>query len=365
MQLQAVTEPSAQSFVADDGRTLLFSCEDFVARICQGDGCFVCGASPATHPFNDEHIVPRWILRRYRLFEKEITLPTGERRRYGGYRVPCCVACNTLLGERIETPVSEMLAGNFAGVSERLQSPTNKELIFKWLALLFLKVHLKDKVVPVHKDRRLGSSVISDLYDWADLHHIHAVARAPYTGAIVESMVLGSFFVVEVDDVTSADDWDFVDLTFAQAIAVRIGRVGIVAVLNDAGAAESAWSHRLKLIDGPISGSQFRELAAMFAVANDAILVRPSFGTLIIEGRWVVLFAKVPPELQMADFSSEKFGHALLFALGNTLSTIEVDGSRNPQVVAEKIASGRVRFLFDQNFQFRKPSDLIRREPRQ
>lgn len=358
-----MTKPPAQTFVADDGRTLLFSCDDFVTRICQGDACFVCGASPETSPFNDEHIVPKWVLRRYGLFEKEITLPTGKRRRYGRYKVPCCVSCNSLLGTSVETPVSRLLDGDFATVSERLKSSQAKELVFLWLSLLFLKVHLKDSGIPVHQDQRLGSEVIGDFYDWADLHHLHAVARAPYTGAALDPMVVGSVFVVEVDDAVTVDGWDLVDLTFAHTIAVRLGRVGIVAVLNDAGAAQSAWSHRLSDIDGPIPGAQFREIAAMFAVANDGILVRPTFGTFIAGGRWVVLFAQVPPALEMAEFDAEKFGHALLFALGNMLSAIEIDGSRDPEVVAEKILSGRVRFLTDENFNFRRHSDAIRRDP--
>jgi hypothetical protein len=353
-------EPSSLTFVCDDGRTLLFSCEDFVRRICQGDGCFVCGASPETTRFNDEHIVPRWILRRYGLFEKEITLPTGERRRYGGYRVPCCVSCNSLLGDKVETPVSKLLEGDFAAISERLQSSKARELVFIWLALLFLKIHLKDSSVPIHKDRRRGSEVIGDIYDWSGLHHIHAVARAPYTRAALEHQVVGSLFFVEVDDAASADKWDLVDLTFTQTIAVRVGRLGIVAVLNDAGAAKSAWSHRLSVIDGPVTGAQFREIAAMFAVANEDILVRPTFGTLIVEGQWVLLFAKVPRILEMAEFNAEKFGQALLFALGNSLRTIEIDGSRDPEVVAGLIASGRVRFLTDEDGSFRRHGDVIK-----
>lgn len=358
-----MTEPEARTFVASDGRTLLFSCEDFVARICQGNACFVCGAAQGSRPFNDEHIVPRWVLRRYGLFDKQITLPTGEKRQYGGYRVPCCSTCNSLLGDRVEQPVSEILFGEFAVVADRLQNPSARERVFVWLALLFLKIHLKDGQVPIHRDRRLGTEKIGDFYDWADLHHLHAVARSPYTRAAIDPGVVGSLFLVEVDDPTSSDEWDVVDLTFAHAIAVRVGRVGIVSVLNDAGAAESAWSHRLGSITGPVTGSQFRELAAMFAVANEAILNRPTFGTLIFEGRWVVLFARVPHTLEMAEFDAEKFGHALLFALGNTLPTIEVDGSRDPEVVAEKIRSGRVRFLWDEEFNFRPASELIRSEP--
>lgn len=350
----------APTYISDDGRTLSFSCEDFISRICKGDACFICGASPESAPFNDEHIVPRWVLRRYGLFEKEITLPTRERRRYGGYRVPCCVSCNSLLGDKIETPVSKLLTGDFHALSPHITDERTRELVFTWLSILFLKTHLKDAKIPVHKDRRRGNDVIGDLYDWGELHHLHAIARTPYTRAALLPGVVGSLFFVEVNDATSSDGWDFVDLSFAQTIAVRVGNIGIVAVFNDAGAAESAWSHRLEAIDGPIAGAQFRELAAMFAVANDDILVRPSFGSLIIEGRWLAIYASVPRALEMAKFDPEKFGHALLFALGNTISTIEVDGCRDPSVVSEKIKTGRVRFLTDELGNFRRQVDVVR-----
>ncbi len=348
---------AAKTFIDTDGRILLFSCEDFVDRICKGGACFVCGASPAETTFNDEHIVPRWVLRRFGLFDKSITLPGGELRRYGGYRVQCCASCNALLGERVETPVSELLSGDFDAVAQRMQSEDAVELVFIWLCLLFLKVHLKDGTVPIHKDRRRGPHVIGDLYDWEELHHVHAVARTPYTGATLLPFVVGSTFFVEVDD-RSGDGWDFVDLTFAHTIAVRVGRVGIVAVLNDAGAAESSWSHRLLSINAPISGAQFRELAAMFAVANDDILERPTFGTLILQNRWVTIFAQVPAKLCMAEFDQKKFGAALLFALGNMIDHIAVDGSRDPEYVRERIASGEVRFLIDENGDFRPGSTV-------
>ena len=89
------------TILGEDGRILLLSCRRFVDEVVLGEACFVCGASPQSKTFNDEHIIPRWVLKRYGLYDKEITLPTGERRHYRGYRVPCCVECNSLLGETV------------------------------------------------------------------------------------------------------------------------------------------------------------------------------------------------------------------------------------------------------------------------
>lgn len=334
-----------QSIVGEDGRTLLFSCQTFVDEIVMGDACFVCGASPEDKLFNDEHVVPRWILRRYRLFDKEMTLPTGERRHYRGYRVPCCEDCNSLLGEELEKPISQILVGDCADVLQRLDE-SHRRLIFTWVSLLFFKVHLKDRSVRVHKDHRLGSEVIGDFYDWGDMHHLHAVARSPFTKASLLPEAIGSIRVYEVAGELADDCFDYLDFTFDQTVVVRLGRIGIVATLNDSTAAESAWSDRLDLIDGPITELQLREIGAMFALANRNLIERPAFATLVYDKSSVMIVGRRPP-LRLKEFEPEAFGHALLFAVRNFVDAqaISVDGTRDPEKVATAISAGNVRFL--------------------
>lgn len=344
-----------QTIIADDGRVLLMSCQRFVDTICRGHNCFICGADPAEVPFNDEHIVPRWVLRRFDLFEKEITLPTGERRKYGGYRIPCCEACNKLLGEQVETPVSLLLKGTFSEVQAGLAEPRNRERLFIWLSLLFLKTHLKDARVPVHKDRRLGHAVIGDQYEWSLLHHIHAVARSPYTGANLMPDVVGSLQVFEIAGSAAEERYDYVGFSNQQTLVVQIGAVGIVAVLTDCEAAQIAWSEKLAVVDRPISNLQLREVGAMLACANANLKVRPEFGTFFADRSWLFIFARKPPTFEMEPFDPEEFGHTLLFAVGTYVESaaLEIDGTSDPDLVASKIATGYVRFLTDENGKLR------------
>jgi hypothetical protein len=58
------------SVVDGAGRVIYFSPKRFEVDIGLGDCCFVCGAKPSDRPFNDEHILPEWLLRRYDLFSK-------------------------------------------------------------------------------------------------------------------------------------------------------------------------------------------------------------------------------------------------------------------------------------------------------
>lgn len=338
-------DPKDHTFIGRDGRILLMSCQRFVNEIVLGDACFVCGASPKDKRFNDEHIIPRWILRRFGLFDKEITLPTGERRRYGGYRVPCCVECNRLLGDTIEAPMSRLLDGDFTDVARRLDEAA-LQLLFTWVSLLFFKVHLKDRSVRLHKDRRLGPEVIGDAYEWGDMHHLHAVARSPYTNAILLPEAMGSLQVFEITGELSRDGWDYLDFTLDQTIIARVGNIGIVATLNDSTAAESAWSDRLDIIDGAISELQLREVGAMFALANRDLIERPVFSTLVYDKSSVMIAGRRPP-MRLREFDPEAFGHVLLYAVRNYVDAeaIEVDGTRDPGKVAAAIATGHVRFL--------------------
>ena len=340
-----MNDPQDQTIVGKDGRILVFGCKQFVEEIVMGDACFVCGASRESKAFNDEHIVPRWILRRYGLFDKEIRLPTGEHRHYRGYLVPCCVDCNSLLGKRLETPVSQLLDGSYADVQQRLNE-ANLRLLFTWVSLLFFKIHYKDRSVKVHKDTRLGPEAIGDFYDWGDMHHLHAVARSPYTNADLLETAIGSIRVYEVVSELTDDGYDYLDFTYDQTVVLRLGRIGIVATLNDSAAAENAWSDRLDLIDGPITELQLREIGAMFALANRDLIERPSFATLIYDGTFVTIVGW-RPDLRLKEFEPEAFGHALLFAVRDFVNAqaINVDGTRDPEKVTEAISTGYVRFL--------------------
>lgn len=343
------------TIIGKDGRILLMSCQRFVDDIIAGDDCFICGADPSTKDFNGEHIIPDWVLRRFGLFDNEIILPNGDKKKYARYKVPCCVECNSMLGREVETPVSKLLDGDFATISSRLTHEAI-DLLFVWTTLVFLKTHLKDQAVRIEKDLRKGNAVIGDVYDWPTMHHIHAVARSPYTNARLGADVVGSIRLYEIEDELTIETFDFVDFTLDHTLVVRIGSVGIVATLTDAGAADYAWSERLSVINGPISEIQLREIGAMFACANRDLVYRPKFATTVHDGKDVEIINVMPPRYRFREYDPMAYGHAFLFAIRPFVDkgAITVDGTRDPVKVADAIASGRVHFLFDEAGGFRK-----------
>jgi hypothetical protein len=141
------------------------------------------------------------------------------------------------MGREIETPISKIVRrGPDAVAAHILREGPLK--FFVWLGLIFLKTHLKDRSHRHHLDKRKGKQIISDQYDWDQLHHIHAVVRCFYTGAAMEPAVLGSFMVFKTQKPLPALQFDFADLFQPQAMLLRLGEIGLVTVFNDSQAAQ-------------------------------------------------------------------------------------------------------------------------------
>jgi hypothetical protein len=165
-------------------------------RSASGDCCFICGAKPGSKPFNNEHILPEWILRRYDLFARTIKLPNEVFVRYDRYTIPCCAECNDLMGGEIETPISAALRGGPESFAAFIREAGQN--VFIWLGLIFLKTHLKDRKYRVHLDQRMGDDKIADQYEWEDLHHLHSIVRCFYTGCQVDKDSIGSLLAISV-----------------------------------------------------------------------------------------------------------------------------------------------------------------------
>jgi hypothetical protein len=70
--------------------------------------------------FNNEHVIPDWVLTLFDLHGRRITLPDERGVRYGQYTVPCCEACNAQMSRIFEKPISNLVKAGYAAVVEHL-----------------------------------------------------------------------------------------------------------------------------------------------------------------------------------------------------------------------------------------------------
>jgi len=336
------------SVVTRDGNVAYFSTERFKRDICAGECCFICGVHPGAADFNDEHVIPDWILRELNMHARRITLANGQTFRYDRYKVPCCAQCNSMLGERVEEPVSAIIKGGMPAVVAHLRQH-GPWLLYIWLSLLFLKTHLRDRGFRWHLDARQGTFPISEAYDWEELHHIHCVARAFFTQAELDAKALGSFFALPALFDGPFEHFDYADLYFHRAICFRFRDVALVSVLNDSCACFSLEKDKLfSRIAGPLSPLQIREVMARMGYLNLLIRNRPTFHSEFKNGEYKISGSH-PDTVEVDDWDADAYGQALYFACRGLLQRCF---NADLDVIAEHLRHGRYTFLFDENGEF-------------
>lgn len=348
--LTMITRVEDGSILDDNGKVLWFSLERFVRDICEGDCCFVCGRSPKDVIFNAEHVLPDWILTRYNLRGRTVHLPNGTEFRYDRYKVPCCADCNTAMGAQFETPISQIVDGGFDALEKHIRE-RGPMLFFLWMNLIFLKTHLKDRNLRFNRDLRLPPDPISGLYDWATLHHVHAVARSFYIRASFAKEIYGSSIIIPVRTDIVDGGFDFLDLYAAQVIGLRLGNIGFLTVLNDSCATTSIMSSRLTRLGPELSEIQFRELLADMAFINLHLKERPVFRTEVDAMGKCHIAAEHSATCELIDFDKTVRGKLLSHVWRPFLPVIEpLRGDR--EQFLRSMETGNASFLFDDNGQF-------------
>jgi hypothetical protein len=331
-----------------DGRVLHFSIERFVTDLAKGNRCFLCGSDPNVVPFNNEHVIPQWLLRRHALHGRRITLPNDTSLRYDQYTVPCCVQCNSLLSSKLETSISALTAGGHDAVVEHVERVGSWPL-FVWLALLFLKTHLKDNSLRWDRDERQNTGSIGDVYEWESLHHVHCVARTPYAEPVVEKGIIGSLLICRCIPNETPDSFDYGDLYQAKTVLLRTGDLALIAVLNDSGAARTLMQNRLRELHGALSALQLRELMTHLAVLNLHLRDRPKYFSEPFDEERMVMRASLPKEFVTEPVPQERFGALMDRSCGGIVRS---SGAPDAARICELLRRGQWSFLFDANGHF-------------
>lgn len=340
------------SVVDQMGRVLYVSPERFERSICLGTSCFICGATRAQAKFNDEHVVPAWLLRRFELFDRSIQLPNGTEIRYDRYKISCCADCNSRMGRDIETPIRELLSAGYKAVSAHV-AESGGLLLFTWLGLVFLKTHLRDRSLRMLRDRRRGSDPISSRYDWESLHHLHTVVRSLYSGAEVSAEVRGTLVVLPAKAEDDSDRFAYVDLYATQVALLRMDDFALLTVFNDGGACSKRLMRVLRGATGPFLPPQLREVLVEAAVCNWRLKSRPQFRSQLDVDRQInQVVAKLPNRWRFNRFDSAVRGRLMEYVFDDLIRGRNIRGSEDEDQLRQEIREGRTTFLFDKDGKF-------------
>lgn len=358
--LGSFLQTKSKTILTLSGKIMLYSTDDFYKRIVIGDDCFICGAVKGSKTFNDEHILPDWLLNKYKLHSKSVTLSNGAKFNYGKYTVSCCAECNTALGQQIEKPVSKLLKLSYSEICKAVTADQKKlHLLFKWVMLIFFKMHLKDTEFRWNLDKRKGEEKISDNYQWEKMHHIHCMVRKIYTKAIVDSSTIGSIIILPAIQHSSIEPFDFTDNFDGKTILLRLDEFCIICVLDDSCGAYSMFVDDIAKIKGPCTPFQLREIFSHMIYINLHLKERPSYySSFSPKGKYYIK-ARVPETAELIEEKDRQitFGEIMHYYLKDMINK---DAKTEP--ILNQIKAGKYTYLFDNKGNFKDYRTLLKAE---
>ncbi len=218
--------------------------------------CFLCGCRLGKKNRADEHVIPKWIQKKFRLANQQMHLLNGTTISYRQLTIPCCYTCNN----RLLQPIEKKMSAAVEQGAKSVQAMDPQE-VFIWLGKMFYGLLYRELFLPWDRsDKTKGEITSKDLLKQYEMHHLFLQSvRVPmrFEGFFPASILIVS--TQEPDDPRLA--WDFRDELRTMCIGCRVGKVGIVGVLQDGGAQEQMFS-LLKLARHKLHPIQFTEVMA-------------------------------------------------------------------------------------------------------
>jgi hypothetical protein len=240
------------------------------------DHCFLCGITLSDSNRSDEHVFPKWIQRRFNLWNEELTLLNGTRIRYRSLTIPCCQDCNTYWLSQVEAEVASAFEEGHRAVAE-----LDRTLLCLWMWKLYYGIHFKEVALPADRREADSRAIVSPGYlgRFAEVHHVLQAVRQ----RVRFQRVPGSVFVYEAQVPERPEhQFDYRDSRLTPFLAVRAADTVIMVSFD--------WEAMAALIDAPrlnaaasiaLHPFQFAEVAAFGAYLAAkfnrafAYLVRP------------------------------------------------------------------------------------------
>lgn len=196
------------------------------------DRCFLCGADLREVEQTDEHVFPQWLLRDHDLWRERIHLLNGTTIPYAQLTIPCCHECNTTHLSRIEESVSKAWRTGHEAVAA-----LDENLLFLWMAKIYYGLLFRELFLPLDRTNPSQGQIMDpELLEEYQMHHLllqGARGVVHWEGALPASIYV---FECQVSEQDPRANFDYADHLLRPFLAIRAGRVAVIATLQDWGA---------------------------------------------------------------------------------------------------------------------------------
>jgi hypothetical protein len=291
------------------------------------ESCFICGRSiPVGNPLRtEEHVFPKWLLRELNLWDSTVHQLNGERLSYRRLTVPCCQQCN---GEDLASVEGRVKTAYEEGYKSFVE--LSRSDLFIWLGKIYYGIVYKESLRPMFAHEQDGPRLVPESHlETIAFHHFLLQSVAGKVSWTPEQPGPASFHFFEcLDDEgnNSSLRFDYLDDLFVPIIALRMGKIGVICVLQDWGRSEGVQQKQLIAARGmALHPTQFREAYARLSYMTKVSWVDRKHMILGLPDSVVVVAG--PPGEFAGSFVVEDYARALSAVWEVPFEAIYRDGS--------------------------------------
>lgn len=215
--------------------------------------CFLCGEDLHKENKSDEHVFPKWILKKFDLWDANLFMTNGTKIKYRLLTIPCCKKCNneylSVLEKKIQTA---------ANIGFEEFNKLDKHDVYLWIGKIYFGLIYKNLFLDYDiKDRAKGrifdeEFVKSYKTHWLFLQGVRGVHS--FKGFFPASIYIVKTIKYSINKL----QWDYMDNLNSMYISLRMGDISIFACLQDGEAVKN--SNNVE-INKPFTGLDFRNFS--------------------------------------------------------------------------------------------------------
>jgi len=221
------------------------------------DKCFLCGEELDNENCSEEHIYPKWLQRKFNLWNKTIDLLNGTKIQYKDLKIPCCRKCNGILSDMIEMPISEAVDAGFATFIM-----LDEKTIFQWLNKLAYGMLFKELSLKSDRSDPQSPSIYNEEYLKEHKMQFLFLQSIIYNSVFFNNP--WSILIFKINPEQEEKYWAY-ENPFSKFFAIRLNDIGVIANLMDNGCLKDSFmqfEHMKELFNNDLHPIQFAELCA-------------------------------------------------------------------------------------------------------
>lgn len=261
--------------------------------------CFFCKINDSD---SEEHVFPKWLQRKYNLWDQRLTLKNGTTFPYKDIRIPCCSDCNSIYLSKIENEVKLWLEGD---------SIIDEQKLFVWLLKIMYGLHYKELFLKTNIRDKNSDKIVKpeEVFERASLNAFlyTALDRVRFS-----NFTPYSIFIYRLEN-ANLDEYFYIDEPYKLYSCIQLGNIGIICSFQDDGYIKK----HIELVNEitlneTINKFKFAEIANLVLDLKCRMKMLPNYLVTLHNGKYTFSIQDTDPKEIFKDFNISNFMNNML-----------------------------------------------------